>query len=96
MVAFSSSLFGAQSGTTEGGGVFLPQVKARIWEREIAQQSREKAYLKHRYGRLTNVVTGICGRTATLFIVKRGGGIVILIDIHYLFKTSHTRRKDAA
>ncbi|XP_005621528.1 transport and Golgi organization protein 1 homolog isoform X4 [Canis lupus familiaris] len=27
-------------------------VKARIWEREIAQQSREKAYLKHRLGLL--------------------------------------------
>ena len=43
-----------------------------------------------------DIVTGVCGRTAVLFSVRRGGGVVILIDIHYLFKTSHTRRKDAA
>ena len=42
------------------------------------------------------VVTGVCGRTSMLFSVRRVGGVVILIDIHYLFKTGHTGRKDAA
>ena len=52
---FLLCLFGAQSGTTEGGYVFLPHIKIQVWEREMTEQSREVTYLKYRYGSLTCV-----------------------------------------
>lgn len=59
MFSFPCSPFGAQSGTTEDGWVFLPQIKARVWERKIQQQRRENAYMIHRCASLMCLFTGV-------------------------------------
>lgn len=44
---------------TEDGRVFLLQIKTRIWEREMAEQSREVAYLKSRCSSLSYLFMGV-------------------------------------
>ena len=34
---------------------FLPQIKTQIWDREMAEQSKEVAYLKYGCGHLTGI-----------------------------------------
>ena len=41
------------------GVLLLPQIKGRILEREIAEQSREAAYLRHKYGISCTVFKGV-------------------------------------
>ena len=38
---------------------FLLQIKTQIWDREMAEQGREVAYLKYRCGHLTCVFMGV-------------------------------------
>ena len=41
------------------GVLFLPQIKGRILEREMAEQSKEAAYLRHKYGISCTVFKGV-------------------------------------
>ena len=39
--------------------LFLPQIKTQMWDREMAEQGRDIAYLKYRCGHLTCVFMGV-------------------------------------
>ena len=41
------------------GVLFLPQIKGRILEREMGEQSKEAAYLRHKYGISCTVSKGV-------------------------------------
>ena len=72
--------------------LFLPQIKTQMWDREMAEQGRDIAYLKYRCGHLTCVFMGVSRDDAPhCLLSSRRRGVATLIEVHY-FSVSKTGR----